>query len=302
MTNTPTPLDPIAQLVAKYQSNGHQTVSTKPQTTPQAQQKEDWTGFRGKTLWDWLQLLGIIAIPFVVVLASNALTFQQQQATDAQHKIELSIADDQRQEATLKAYLDDMTSLLLNNRLRDSHPGDEVRKIALIKTLTVVRQLNGSRKGLLLKFLIEASLLDNKKPIVLLNGADLSGTISHQYEADQYGANLSGANLSGANLQAAYLPETDLSRTNLSHADLLNADLPLADLSLADLSFVNLSRADLSHADLLGTLLFRTNLQGTKVTPKQLAEARSLKGATLPDGSLYPSSSYPIPNHQEPTN
>ena len=29
-----------------------------------------WTGFQSKTLWDWLQIVGIIAIPIVVAIAS----------------------------------------------------------------------------------------------------------------------------------------------------------------------------------------------------------------------------------------
>jgi len=36
-----------------------------------------WTGFGGKTLWDWLQLLSALAIPIVLALA--ALWFSTQQ-------------------------------------------------------------------------------------------------------------------------------------------------------------------------------------------------------------------------------
>lgn len=31
----------------------------------------DWTGFKGKTLWDWLNLLGVLAIPVVVGLGAT---------------------------------------------------------------------------------------------------------------------------------------------------------------------------------------------------------------------------------------
>jgi hypothetical protein len=48
--NTPTPLDPIAQLVAKYQANGYQT--TAPDSPPAPRQKKDRLGFAGKTLTD----------------------------------------------------------------------------------------------------------------------------------------------------------------------------------------------------------------------------------------------------------
>src|SRR5947208_15022211 len=39
----------------------------------------DWTGFKGKTAWDWLQLLGVLAIPVVVGFGVAWFTRVQQQ-------------------------------------------------------------------------------------------------------------------------------------------------------------------------------------------------------------------------------
>jgi hypothetical protein len=36
-----------------------------------------WTGFRGRTVWDWLELFGTWAIPIVVVLAGAMFSAQQ---------------------------------------------------------------------------------------------------------------------------------------------------------------------------------------------------------------------------------
>src|SRR3989442_684979 len=75
-------------------------------------------GFAGKTLWDWLQLLGILAIPAVVALASILFSMQQSQMSEAisqkQHQTDLQIAQDQQQEMALQTYLDRMSELLLD--------------------------------------------------------------------------------------------------------------------------------------------------------------------------------------------
>jgi len=48
---------------------------------------------------------------------------------------DLQIANDQQQETILKTYLDDMSDLLLNHKLRESQLTDEVRQVAQAKTI-----------------------------------------------------------------------------------------------------------------------------------------------------------------------
>ncbi len=82
------------------------------------------TGFSGKTLWDWLQLL---IIPLMLAGGGFWFSLQQSdisaQASNRQHdsdqKIavanrqnDMQIALDQQRETTLKTYLDDMSDLL----------------------------------------------------------------------------------------------------------------------------------------------------------------------------------------------
>ena len=113
-----------------------------------------------KSLWDWLQLLGVLAIPAVVGLGAAWYTGQQDKACDAankqQHETELQIATDNQRENALQAYIDKMSDLLLKKKLRDPAEGesDEVRKIARVRTLTVLRGLDPNRKVSLLQFLI----------------------------------------------------------------------------------------------------------------------------------------------------
>ncbi len=91
-----------------------------------------------------------------------------------------------------------------------------MRKIARVRTLTVLPRLNGRRKRSVLQFLNESGLIDKDKRIVDLTGAGLSG--ANLLEANLLGANLSGANLRGAELGGANLSESqpEWSRTGWS--------------------------------------------------------------------------------------
>ena len=255
------------------------------------------TGFKGKTLWDWLNLSGTLAIPIMVVLVTIGFGWWQVHLADTQHLNDINIAatryandqqlaNDQQQETTLKAYLDDMTTLLLEKKLGSQDKADTVASakaavIARAKTLTTLHRLNALRKATVVQFLYEAHLigyLSDTTPsipvtyIIDLNGADLSN-------ADLDGAIPIGADLSNANLSNATLISATLFHTDLHNADLSNADLSNADLSQADRGNATLIDADLSNADLRGAI-------GT--TTGQLARAKSLKGATMPDGSKHP--------------
>ena len=222
-----------------------------------------WTGFFNKTLWDWLNLLGILAIPAVVGLGAAWFTAQQGKVSDRENK-------DNQRETALQAYIDKMSELLLKEGLRKSQSEDEVRKIARVRTLTVLPRLDATRKRSVLQFLHESGLIDKDTSIVGLKGADLS-------EASLY-----VADRSGTSLWITDLSEVDLSEANLYRANLSYAKLRGADLSEASLRYADLNEADLSYANLGGA-----DLTGAKVAEEQLKKARSLLGATMPDGSKH---------------
>ena len=67
-----------------------------------------------------------------------------------------------------------MSELLLHENLCKSKPDDEVRKIARVRTLTVLTRLDGKRKGSVIQFLYESELIDKNKTIIDLLGADLN--------------------------------------------------------------------------------------------------------------------------------
>jgi uncharacterized protein YjbI with pentapeptide repeats len=258
----------------------------------------------GKGLWDWLQLLGILAIPVVVGLGTVLFTTQQANESDKnrekRHKTDIQIADanrvrqqqtdlqiaaDNQHEAALQTYLDKMSELLLKEHLGDERivSGAEykhVQKIARTRTLIILHLLDSERKGSILQFLYEAGLIsgDKDKVVIQLQGADLNG------------AKLTRIFLNGVNLSRVDLNEAILYRALLTNAILEFADLRRANIREADLIRCDLSNADLTDADLSGAILIGANLRGAiGVTVEELEkQAKSLTGATMPDGSKHP--------------
>ena len=131
-----------------------------------------------KSLWDWLQLLGVLAIPAAVGLGTAWYTAQQGKVSDRENM-------DNQREAALQAYIDKMSELLLANHLRESTENSKVQqrvwvpwvrtttaptqldarqkreqlqKIARVRTITVLTQLDATRVGYVFAFLREAGL------------------------------------------------------------------------------------------------------------------------------------------------
>src|SRR6266436_5235314 len=228
--------------------------------------------------WDWLQLL---VIPFVLAVGSYLFIYTAsrngQKAMQLRNQTERDIALDNQHETALQDYIDKLSELLLHEKLRESAPEDEVRKIARVRTLTVLPRLDKERKRSVLQFLHESGLIDRDKRIIDLRGADLSGAnliAAYLNEADLSrailggaylrgailrGAILRGANLSGANLHEANLDEAYLGEANLGETDLSGAILSGANLRGAVLGGANLGKANLSGANLSGFNLGRAN-------------------------------------------
>ena len=73
-----------------------------------------------KSLWDWLGLLAVLAIPVVVGFGAAWFTAQQGKVSNREN------TDNQR-ETALQAYIDNMSELLLHENLRGSVEDAEVR-------------------------------------------------------------------------------------------------------------------------------------------------------------------------------
>jgi len=266
------------------------------------------------TVRDWLQLL---IVPVALVVISLLFTAQQdqrqQQIENQRAEAERELAEQRAQDEALQAYLDQMSTLLLEKDLRNSEAGSEVRTLARARTLTVLRMMDGTRKGSIMQFLAESDLISRDSSVLVLTGADLHEAILNN--ADLSRTELSGldfnpppydgsAQLFGTNLSDADLSHAILGATDLHNAKLLRADLSYANLGEAYLRGANLSDADLSNARLHKTLLYDPRFPGdaadlssadlsnaylkdATVTEEQLDQAKSLEGATMPNGQKY---------------
>src|SRR5918999_1582067 len=249
------------------------------------------TGFLGywqsweRPFWDWL---GLLIIP--VLLGLGAFWFNNQA-----RKSEQAIALDRVQEEALQRYLDRMQELILEKELRRSEKGNEIRHVARARTLTVLKSLDGNRKGQVVRFLYELGLIGNVlweesgerqaiedildfqtvergviESIVELHTVDLSSTYLSR-------ANLPGADLRGADLSHANLSSANLNGTDLSSANLYGACMETTQLRGANLSSANLTNTDLSYANLYGA---------KNLADYQLMSISSLAKAWLPDGRM----------------
>jgi uncharacterized protein YjbI with pentapeptide repeats len=265
-------------------------------------------------------LLQLLIVPLALAGIGFWFTAQQdfrQQQIEAERADSAKKIEEQRaQDAALQAYLDQMSQLMLEGGLGGSEGGNEVRTLARARTQTVLARLDSRRKGSVVQFLYEASLIEKDNPAVSLSkvglrDADLS-------KLDLSDANLSGAELQDANMSGAILNDADLIdakliRTNLSDAHLSGANLslaklqdaklrgaqlPSADLGDANLTRTNLSLANLSGANLEEAFLVETNLSGADlsdadlgdvigVTEEQLEEPSDLEDATMPEGNIH---------------
>lgn len=274
------------------------------------------TGFETKTLWDWMELL---VIPVVLAVGAFYLnrserTVERQiaerrikedrQLAEDRANLEREIVTDRQQEAALQAYLDRMADLLLHEKLRTTE-SEEIRDIARIRTLTVLRGLDATRKAMALHFLHEAELISRRNPVVSLKGADLRHaklkaadlrgadlSYANFYNANLFDADLSGADLNNAVFNDAILFNTNLNGTNLSSTYLNRADLRSSNLVGANLSGAYLDETDLrgsvlSDTDLSEACLAGANLAGAKIPKDRLIKAKSLEGATMPDGTKH---------------
>ena len=235
-----------------------------------------------KTLWNWLQLLIVPAILIGVTFAWSALQTRSdndredrrieadRDAADQRVAADRAAAERVRQDTTLDGYFQQMSDLMLKNKLRSSKRADPVRSVAYTVTLTTLRRLDGERKGEVVIFLHNARLNKGGSPVFGLKGADLTG--AKLEEADLVDVNLGGADLTradlaGADLALAHLMEANLEGADLNGAILLLANLKGANLKGANLSYANLEAADLTDADLTNADLSNARLMNAKGLP-----------------------------------
>ncbi len=175
----------------------------------------EYSNFDDKGWWDWLDLVIVPIIVAVAGLFIRATIQRSEQArAEKQAETERAIASEQQQHQTLQNYLDQMAKLLLENELC-SLPSDEAKAVARARTVTTLPELDGKRKGMLLRFLYESDLIS--QPAMKLEEADLIRS--------QPAVNLEEADLSDAELNEAVLEKANLDKVILNKAKLEDANL-----------------------------------------------------------------------------
>jgi uncharacterized protein YjbI with pentapeptide repeats len=206
----------------------------------------------GKTLWDVVQLLSSLAVPFLLLYLGNQI-----------QKKDKDIAATNIREEALQKFLDRVSDLLTTNRVQNGDTISELTKDLLqTRTLTLLRSLgeDGQRKGSVIQFLVELDLISELEPTLELSNVDL--TYADLRDTNLTRTKLNKCNLSNANLSNSDLSNACLDNANLSYANLAEAILTSTDLNQAKFQNANLANADLSGANLSGADLSGANLSG----------------------------------------
>jgi uncharacterized protein YjbI with pentapeptide repeats len=225
-----------------------------------------WTGFAGKTLWDWMTLLVIPG-----VLGAAALWLNQRLETQRRE-----IENNHFEQDVLQNYFDRMSDLIAKEKLRNSDRKSEIRHVAWAHTRAALRVLSSDRKGLMIRFLHDCGLIDRNNPVISLSGADLRSI--NLKRAKLHNIDLHGADLRGARLQYATQDEADL-RGPTKLVTEMGYEIP-TDLGGADLQGAVLFEARLDGATLTRACLVRTVLQGAELVDADLRGA-DLRGSDL---------------------
>lgn len=231
---------------------------------------------------NWWDVFNALIIP--VALACIAFGFQkcsednnnkiaaeqraQDQANAEKQRIQdRAIAKDNQEVQYLNAYIDSMTSLLLQSSTADAETQERIQDLLRAETLTVLRTLNGDRKAIVVRLLYEQDLLfvDEEEPdrtfLASTDLREINLNSTWLYQIDMRRAILTNSNLKNTNFSEAMLDGTVLIRADLSEATLIDTNLTGADLTEANFTNANLIQADLSEA-----VLEQTTFTGASYT------------------------------------
>lgn len=210
-------------------------------------------GLFGQSLWSWMELLVIPAVLAIGGLLFNRSERKAKQDFEEQRAgVDQAIAKDQQREAALQAFFDYLTEQVLPGKLRESQSGSEQRGMARVRTLAVLRQLDGTRKGLLLQFLYQAKLINHDDPIIDLKGADFD----HLH--------IEGSEFQNIDLSGVTLEDADLISMRFHNSSLRNINFSGTNIAFSYFSYCDLSYASFPKSLIESTQFYETDLSGAK--------------------------------------
>jgi uncharacterized protein YjbI with pentapeptide repeats len=210
---------------------------------------------RGKTLWDWIQLL---VIPIILAVLAYYLSSSQKDR-------EIAITQIEKRETALQNYFDYMTRVLIEQDYSDEELFEGASRLIRARTLSTLDMVDGKQKGYLLRFLIEAELLDKDQPYLNMRRANLSGLV---LEPGLY----SNFKLDVVNLDNAVLAWCHFQDVQMNSISMMNADLEKTELISAGLDYILLNHSDLYQANLSKARMIKANLQDAILENAQLNE------------------------------
>jgi hypothetical protein len=106
----------------------------------------EWTGFKRKTLWDWLQLLIVPIVLALIAIGFNLTeTARDNQRQDQRAREDRQLAEQARDAATRRAFVTDMTQAVMTDlvaldRLADALAGYPAGRAELDRQWTLADQ------------------------------------------------------------------------------------------------------------------------------------------------------------------
>jgi len=186
---------------------------------------------------------------------------------EARRSQDLSISENKQRDSVFNVYIRDLTNLLLENNYQLTRP--MLNLIIRPMTLTVLRQLDSTRKVLLIKFLYESKMLrtDHENMRVDLTDGDLNGIHLDSIQMDYLslrGASLINSSFISSNLEMSDFQNVDLtnslflntmlSESTFYRARLVRTQFNDSTLTLCDFHLVDLTRSFLLKEQLYSTL------------------------------------------------
>jgi uncharacterized protein YjbI with pentapeptide repeats len=258
-----------------------------------------WTGFLGRTLWDWMKLL---IVPIILALGSLLLTQMErlnsaraQQLDRERLQLDRELAQEQQITRLLTQAIDQLGSEKVENRLGAIYALERISRESEVDhwpimeiLATYVRQRaprrleedGGPAEESTTPTYDELPAPDIQAILTILRRRTRHYGHGEPEPLDLRLTDLSGADLRGVHLEGAELEGTVLRGANLRDAILSGANLRRTDLRMALLHRANLAEVDLSEARLEHAWLDEANLRRADLEGADFRSAY-LEGADL---------------------
>jgi len=231
----------------------------------------DWTGFQGKTLWDF-QIIFLGAATAIIIAFLNDINISKRK------KLEIEISIDKYMDNIVLSYLNKIEIFIRENKDLIKHNFDEIDetiKIYLqLQTKLTLGMLDTKRKEKIIQIIRDSGLYKNLLTNCNFEDYDLSELNLSQFNFKN--ANLRNSNFSKAILHGTNFENAVLEKSNFECANAWGADFSKANLRESNLRKTNLRSAFLNDADLQGADFYGAILDDASVHNSLMLHAKNL--------------------------